>query len=174
MLFNTDKVFSSEMRDKMISELFSVLVIDEQEFTEKLYMDENQLRDLFNSGLLGLHSHSHQSLASLSGFQIEKDLNINKMAIESIVSGKLISISFPYGGKMDVNSEVLFACQKNGFKLGFTMERALNSTLLNSLMFARLDTNDVLGGKNPMFKFSGNNLDILHGMSSQRNLFFKE
>lgn len=174
LFFNTDKIISSEIRDAVISELFNTLVVSEQAFAEKLYMDENQLRDLFNNDLLGLHSHSHQSLASLSGFQIEKDLNINKKAIESIVSGKLTSISFPYGGKMDVNSEVLVACQKVGFKLGFTMERALNSTLLNPLMFARLDTNDVLGGKNPMFEFSEKDLNILHGMTGQRNLFFKE
>jgi len=174
MLFNTDKIFNLEMRKKLISELFSVLVKNEKEFVEKLYMNENQLRDLFNNNMLGLHSHSHQSLAYLSNLQIEKDLNINKEAIEKIVSGKILSISFPYGGKMDVNSDVLAVCQKIGFKLGFTMERALNSTLINSLMLARLDTNDVLGGKNPMFEFDGNNLNILHGMTMQRKLFFKE
>lgn len=174
MVFNTSRVFNLKIRERIISRLFLNLVTDEKQFTDQLYLDKKQLIYLFDHGMLGLHSHSHKSLASLPNIQIEKDLKINKSAIENLVSGKIVGVSFPYGGKPDVNSKVLAVCQKIGFKLGFTMERAFNLTLANPLMFARLDTNDVIGGKNPMFEFKKNNLNILHGMTSKRNLFFKE
>jgi len=153
MILNTDRVFSFRTREKIISRLFHNLVTDEKKFTDLLYFDKKQLIDLFDRGMLGSHSHSHKSLASLSDIQIEKDLKINKSVIEGLVSGNIISASFPHGGKLDVNSKVLTVCKKIGFKLGFTMERAFNSTLVNPLMFARLDTNDTIGGKKSMFEF---------------------
>jgi len=174
MALNTEQVFDLALREKIVSVLFSQLVADEKKFTEELYLSKEELRLLYHKGFLGLHSHSHLSLAMMQKEEMKKDLLMNKKVIENLVGGEISSVSFPYGGGIDINSKVLKTCEHLGFKVGFTMERSFNNSLVEPFLFARLDTNDSLGGKNPRFEFIEKEVHILQGMTRKRSLFFKE
>lgn len=173
-ILNTDRIFNAADREKIISSLFNSVVPDERDFVDSWYLSTDQLKELASSEMVGLHSMTHTSLASLSDDQIEQDLRSNKENIESIIGQKVFSISFPYGGKLDINSSVLNVCKRIGCSIGFTMERSFNTSLAEPLLFARLDTNDALGGKKPLFEMDGGTPRILGCMMDRRSIFYKE
>ena len=56
----------------------------------------------------------------------------------------------------------------------FTMERALNRTLAEPLLLARLDANDVPGGKRPLIELVGDEPVVLEGATASRARYFDE
>jgi hypothetical protein len=56
-------------------------------------------------------------------------------------------ISYPYGSAAAVDRPVAEAAGRLGYRVGLTMERAYNRSLLEPLLLARVDTNDAPGGK---------------------------
>ena len=54
------------------------------------------------------------------------------------------------------------------------MERAFNISLKNPLLFARMDTNDVIGGKYSTFDFENNKINIFGKATMGRKIYFKE
>jgi len=173
-ILNTDSIFNATGREEIISSLFYSMIPDEQDFVDSWYLSTDQLKELAKKEMIGLHSMSHSSLASLPVDQIEKDLRSNKENIEKIIGQKVFSISFPYGGKSDVDSSVIGVCKKIGCQIGFTMERSFNESLTEPLLFARLDTNDAIGGKKPLFEINGGVPHIIGRMTNKRSIFCVE
>jgi len=54
------------------------------------------------------------------------------------------------------------------------MERALNRGLCEPLLLARLDTNDVPGGKRPLLDIEGEEAVTRTGMTAARERYFDE
>ncbi len=158
----------------MVDTIFRQLVDDENEFIEKFYLSENQIKHLYDLGYLGLHSYRHGSLAGLSEEMLRADICKNKAHLEGLVGGRVESISYPYGSKYDINSDVVRICKEAGVKLGFTKERACNTTLRDPLLLARADTNDVIGGKYPLFQMDGDTISASQGFSVGRSIWTNE
>jgi len=138
-------------REKIINKIFYQFVKSEADFCQMFYMSEKELIELSKLSFLGIHSAAHQSLSQLSEKELRNDLTENLKTIRKVVGGKGIEgISYPYGGPNDILPEIYRICQPLGLKYGFTMRRDFNRTLKNPFLLARMDTNDVLGGKYPL------------------------
>lgn len=162
-------------REKIVDNIFEKIVPDEAKFCEKFYIKEKQIKELGKLGFLGLHSYRHYSLSKLSAKSLKEDLLKNKNHLERLTGTKMKSISYTYGNEVDINKRVVKACRELGLKFAFTKERAFNASLKNPLLFARADTNDVIGGKKPVFGFKSNGqIEIFGKFSFKRRVFFKE
>ena len=133
--------------DKLFSEFITT---SEKDIADELYMDKDQIKDLYNRGFLGTHSKYHKPLATLTDGVLFDDIKSSINDIENLCGGTVKSISYPYGEKTAVDSRVVDACEDLGLVSGFTMFRGINDSdyfLKNPLMLKRLDTTEVFGGK---------------------------
>ena len=55
---------------------------------------------------------------------------------------KIDAVSYPQGSISAVSKEVAHLAKKAGYKCGWTMERALNLTIEDPFLFARIDYSD--------------------------------
>lgn len=133
-----------------IAPLFSQLY-DEKEVASGLYFDDHMLQVLKEQGRLGSHSHRHLPLGVLSGEELRKELEETQEFFRSRFGEPATAISYPYGSaeaSLGISREVKAA----GFKLGFTMERAVNASLQKEpWLLSRFDCNDLPMGKNDLF-----------------------
>ena len=160
-----------EEREKIVDSIFQEVVEDESEFCREFYMSPEAIVDLHASFSLGIHSYSHIPLSRLSKQQFVKEIKSNVSVLEKIVQGKIIKgISYPYGKPETVDANVARQCKDLGFVYGLTMERAFNRTLHNPLLFARMDTNDALGGKYPAFDIKGEKIKVTGKVTMERGI----
>jgi peptidoglycan/xylan/chitin deacetylase (PgdA/CDA1 family) len=154
-----------------IDDLFRNTINDIDIFIDNFYMNKEDIRYVhskYNS--VGLHSHSHYSLAKQPFEEMRKEILLNKDILETICNGDTIkAISYPYGGSASYSMEVVEECRKNGLIIGLTMEHALNRSLNAPLMLARLDCNDVPGGKYPKISINENQFKIIKDIRSSRD-----
>jgi len=104
----------------------------------------------------------------------EKDLARSQAGLAVLLGSADASVpfvSYPYGGANAVGPREAQAAQALGFRIGFTMERALNRSLEQPLLLARIDTNDAPGGKHPLLAENEGELHCLPGLESQRGLY---
>ncbi len=129
---------------------FEFITTSEKDLAKELYIDTNQIKELYNRGFLGTHGKSHKPLATLSDVDLYNDIKSSIDCIENICGGKIESITYPYGENTAVNDKVGHKCELLNLVSGFTMFRGLNDTndiINNPLMLKRFDTNEVFGGK---------------------------
>lgn len=143
------KLNFSQQQD-FINPLFNKL-FEEPNVASELYCDKDMLKDLFQNNSLGSHSHHHLPLGILSQEKLDKELINTQRFFQEAFGEPAASISYPYGSFEACNG-IKEVVENNGFKLGFTMERAANLSLKNdSLLLSRFDCNDMPGGKNELF-----------------------
>ena len=126
------------------------ITTSEKDISKELYMDVNQVKDLYDRGYLGTHGKSHKPLATLNDDDLHSDIKSSMDCIENICGGKIESITYPYGEKTAVDSRVGEECESLDLVSGFTMFRGLNNRddiIKNPLMLKRFDTNEAFGGK---------------------------
>ena len=82
------------------------------------YVNEEQIKELSDSGLVSIGSHtvSHNALASLNSEQIETELKNSKEYLENLLGKEIKTISYPTGS---YNSTVLRTAEKY-YKYGIT------------------------------------------------------
>lgn len=139
---------------------------EERAFAEELYMTADHWRELAAAGCLGTHSHSHRPLGELSSHEAAGDLRLGVEALAKVTGARPLAVSYPYGGPSAVTRSVADAAASLGLQVGFTMERAMNHDLADPLLLARADTNDVPGGKRPLFE--------VHGSGSGAEVVFRD
>ena len=136
---------------KLINDTFSKYIdTPEEDIAKDLYMNNDQIKDLYTRGYLGTHGRAHKPLSTLSDDELHNDINNSKNVIENLCGGLIESMSYPYGETTAVDNRVIKKCKELDFVSGFTMFRGLNSVdelINNPLMIKRLDTNEVFGGK---------------------------
>jgi len=141
------------VKPKLIKEIFPKFISNsETDITKEFYMNDTQIKDLYNKGYLGTHSKSHRPLAKLSDKNMYADILESVLCIEELcgTDSRIDSISYPYGEASAVNNKVKYNCEQLDLVSGFTMFRGLNKIediINNPLMIKRFDTNDVFGGK---------------------------
>ena len=136
---------------KIINPLFDYY-FDEKSVLGELYLNLEQITTLANEGVLGSHGHYHNPLAMQDKENLKTGLKVNQNFFMDNFGSKAISISYPYGSyeaSVGVQKEI----RKAGFKMGFSMERAVNNAIIEQpLLIARFDCNDLPGGKSNLFE----------------------
>lgn len=142
-------ILDNNIKDKLIDDLFKSL-LDEKEFSKKLYMDIKDIQYLDKLGYLGTHTDLHLPLATLTKEEMQEDISKSIIFLEKYCGTNSVkSISYPYGGPKAVSQKVANASKEFGFEFGLTMFRGVNNIndFDNPLLLKRVDTNDAPGGK---------------------------
>jgi peptidoglycan/xylan/chitin deacetylase (PgdA/CDA1 family) len=138
-------------RDDAVAELFASVAPSEAEFCAELYMSRGEVRELEQRhGAVGAHSYAHEPLALLAPERLRGDLEASAQTLEDVTGSRPRAVSYPHGSRDAVTHAVAEAAEAAGFRAGFTMERALNATLEQPLLLARIDANDAPGGSRPL------------------------
>lgn len=131
-----------------IDELFVKFIQEsETEIIDKLYFSLDELKILGSNNFLGSHSHDHISLGQYNDQIINFNIDYSKKYLEFLSGQEILGFSFPYGNYSSVENCAKFL-KNSGYKYGFTTERAINHNVKSPYYLARLDNNDVPGGKN--------------------------
>lgn len=138
---------SHEQQISFIDTLFPNF-FDEKKVVDDLYMNEHQLRVIADSGWLGSHTHSHLSLGGQTEEVIKKELTISKQYLENLTNNEISFVSYPYGNKDACKEPVPKHAEEAGYKVGFTMQRGVNTSKEHMLTLKRFDCNDLPTGKN--------------------------
>ena len=97
--------------------------------------------------------------------EMRRDLRRSREALEQLGGCGVPFVSYPYGGVSAVGSREARAAGGLGHRIGFTMERALNVSLDEPLLLARIDTNDAPGGKRPLMQVVGGAVECAQGLA---------
>lgn len=133
------------------------------------------MRTLAQRQYLGHHTFDHLPLAELGEAEMQQQVTRNQRLLGEISGGLAVPfVTYPYGGANAVGRREAKFCAEVGLKLGFTLERAFNATLEDPLLLARVDTNDVPGGKKPLLAFEGDQPRLQPGLAGSRSRYIVE
>lgn len=171
--FILNHTLKTKEKEKVIGGIFKKVVNNERDFCEQFYVSKEEVIKLSELSFLGTHSYAHRSFSQLSGKQMTNEIEKSLITLHQIIGDKRIfSISYPYRDLGDI-SQLVDICKSLGLKLGFTTERSFNKSLQHPFLFARMDTNDVLGGKFAGFTLKNNEVKILDNkIGLSRHLYF--
>lgn len=163
-------------REHAIDAAFAEVVADERAFSDELYMPAEAVAEIARAhGAIGAHSYAHRPLALLEPAALRADLAAAAATLEHVTGSRPQLISYPHGSLDAVDRSVADAARAEGFRVGFTMERALNRTLDDPLLLARVDTNDAPGGTQPLLAVgAGGELVVSGRMSDDRTRYVDE
>lgn len=147
---------------------------DEAEVCDRLYASRGDIAELEARASLGAHAYTHRPLAVLDRAELRRDLDRGAEVLEAIAGRRPRVLSYPYGTEAAVDAVVAQEAAAAGFVVGMTLERALNATLEEPLLLARLDTNDAPGGRAPLFSITGDRLVVRHGLAASRTRYVLE
>jgi peptidoglycan/xylan/chitin deacetylase (PgdA/CDA1 family) len=140
-----------DQREHVVGAAFAEICPDEEAFVRELYMSREDVAALERShAAVGAHSYAHEPLARLDDAALVEDLERSASLLEEICGARPLALSYPHGTAATVDLRVARQAAGVGFRVAFTMERALNRTLDEPLLLGRLDANDAPGGKRPL------------------------
>jgi peptidoglycan/xylan/chitin deacetylase (PgdA/CDA1 family) len=140
-----------EASERVVEAMFAEAGPGEQAFCNDLYMSDEHVRELeARHGAIGGHGYDHHPFATLDPVLKGADMARGSDALRGITGVAPRMISYPYGSAAAVDRPVAEAAARLGYRVGLTMERALNHSLHEPLLLARVDTNDAPGGKRPL------------------------
>ena len=175
MKYLVNVAMSPVEREQFVDGLFASFFEDEAAFSRSLYISAEQLRALERKHrAVGAHGYSHRALAPLDAVEVDRDLTLGREVISEVTGVAPRTISYPHGSLDTVNAAVAASAKRAGYVAGFTMERAFNRSLEAPLVLARLDANDVPGGKRPLFELVGDEIVVGAGMSPARRDHLRE
>jgi peptidoglycan/xylan/chitin deacetylase (PgdA/CDA1 family) len=138
-------------RERVVGAAFAEVFPDEAAFARELYMSREDVAQLERAHrAVGAHSYAHEPLARLDDEALDRDLAAVATLLEDVTGARPRALSYPHGTPSTVDARVAAHAAAAGFRLAFTMERALNPTLEEPLLLGRLDANDAPGGKRPL------------------------
>ena len=138
-------------REQVMRAAFADVFPDEEAFVRELYMSREDVAELERRhAAVGAHSYAHEPLARLDDEALDRDLDAVASLLEQVTGSRPRALSYPHGTASTVDLRVARRTAAAGFRVGFTMERALNRTLEEPLLLGRLDANDAPGGKRPL------------------------
>jgi len=142
-------ILEPTIKNEIITKLSQEL-INEAELSKNLYMSKQDILKLSRLGYLGTHSDLHLPLATLGNEEMKTDIATSIDFLEKECgTGKITSISYPYGGPKAVSQSVADISKEFGLTFGLTMFRGINENrdFSNPFLLKRVDTNDAPGGK---------------------------
>lgn len=163
-----------EASERVVEAMFAETGPGEAAFCKDLYMSDEQVRELeARHGAIGAHGYDHHPFATLDPVLKGADMARGSDALRAITGRRPAMISYPYGSAAAVDRPVADAAARLGYRVGLTMERALNRSLLEPLLLARVDTNDAPGGKRPLLEL-GDGEPQSAGVTLARTRYFDE
>lgn len=135
-----------EIRKIIVNNLFEKFInIDEKAFSSELYMSEDQLSFMIDSGMhIGSHCYDHFWLSSLTKEEQRKEIVKSLDFLKRIGSDlNNWTICYPYG---DYNEHTIELLDEYDCKLGFTTQvnvAELSNRTDRKFTIPRLDTNDL-------------------------------
>lgn len=133
----------AEFTQQVTNQLLTDLGLSEVDFISTFYMTPDMIRDLGARGFLGSHAESHRPLANMSDEAIKGELVRSCRTLEEISGTDILAISYPLGNADAVNRHVADISRDVGYRLAWTMERAINRSFEDPLMLGRLDAADI-------------------------------
>jgi peptidoglycan/xylan/chitin deacetylase (PgdA/CDA1 family) len=162
-------------RDLVIDELFLHVQPDEASFCADLYMSSADVGALERSRrAVGAHSYEHRPLALLAPRDRKRDLARCTATLEQLMGQPPRAFSYPHGTSTTVDVESARDVAASGFEIAFTMERALNRSLAEPCLLARLDANDAPGGRQPLVDIDEDRIVVGEGATEGRRLYLDE
>lgn len=121
---------------------------DERKFSERLYLEKEQVEKLRDSQLfsIGLHSHTHMDISKHSLEDVISDFRKNFEILKNDFQIKnIFGLSYPYGitdhgGEEDKINSV---AQTLSLTYGVTTEKGVNTNLNNPFLLKRFNPNDI-------------------------------
>jgi peptidoglycan/xylan/chitin deacetylase (PgdA/CDA1 family) len=141
------------------------------DLSRDLYLTGEQVRELARRGWLGGHGYSHRPLAALDQEHARADLERGASALAEATGQRPRTVSYPHGG---ADADTARAAAAAGYRAGFTTERAVNLGLDEPLLLARLDANDVPGGRLPLLALDGDRVTVKPGATLGRRRHLSE
>jgi peptidoglycan/xylan/chitin deacetylase (PgdA/CDA1 family) len=139
---------AADERDRVVGAAFAEVFPDEAAFAADLYMSRDAIRALAPS--VGAHSYAHEPLALMASEELDRDLERCTALLEELTGERPRAFSYPHGTPSTVDVATARRLATAGYRVAFTMERALNRSLDEPLLLGRLDANDAPGGKRPL------------------------
>jgi peptidoglycan/xylan/chitin deacetylase (PgdA/CDA1 family) len=133
----------AEATERIIGTLFTRLDLEEHAFDTDMYMPIPALKALADRGWLGSHAWSHRPLARMSKDEAKKELISSRALLEDLTGTPIRAVSYPLGNPDAVNRSVADIAVEAGYTIGWSMERALNISCADPLLFARIDASDI-------------------------------
>ncbi|MCM0083484.1 polysaccharide deacetylase family protein [Geomonas sp. Red32] len=170
-------LLSPEHAATIVDEMFSEQA-DEAEFCSWFYLNADEARELHGRfRALGVHGHSHLSLASLPEQEARREIGRCAEILGEVAGAPLSCISYPFGYRQSVSPRVAELAGEYSMKFGFTMESCFNwDVSLQPLLLGRINNNEAPGHRQAAFRFSGEGpvIDNPSRMSMHRTWFAKE
>lgn len=110
--------------------------VNPTDITDRLIMDESELKQLSQEPLaqIGAHTISHANLALLSDDELTYELDQSRRDVETMTSIRPTNIAFPYGKLENANQREFDAAKDLGFDLAVSTEPdVLRSAAKNNL-----------------------------------------
>jgi peptidoglycan/xylan/chitin deacetylase (PgdA/CDA1 family) len=159
----------------VVDAIFARIEDDERAFCSRLYVSQEDLGRLAQAPHgVGAHSYAHRPLARLDPAERRRDVELSASVLESILGRRPLAFSYPHGTPSTVDRETARDVAAAGFRVAFTMERALNATLDEPCLLARLDANDAPGGSRPLLDLDGGTPTVRAGATAARLRYFDE
>lgn len=131
-----------KLRGSLTSKLFEeCLHTDEEAFSQKLYMNREQLLEMKDAGMyIGPHGYRHDWLGKLKTEEMREDVDRSLQALKGLFEEDGWVMNYPYGS---CNTETVEYIRGKGCKLGLVTEvRTADLSKDNPYMLPRFDTND--------------------------------
>lgn len=133
------KVQNSRLREKYLDDLSSQNCTDRSSLRDDMFLSRADIKMLDKHPLvtIGVHTHTHTFLPSLSMRDLWGEIRKSKKELERIVGHSIKYFSYPYGG---LNPTVKFMVRLFGFRFAFTTkESRLGRYKKINLAIPRLD-----------------------------------
>tara|TARA_B100001123_G_scaffold295929_1_gene330040 strand:- start:12314 stop:13264 length:951 start_codon:yes stop_codon:yes gene_type:complete len=134
-----------ELLDLLLNELFEKYLGDESIFARRLYLSQDQIREMSNANMtFGFHTEQHRVLSRLPAVVQRKEIQQGCARIRALTDQTVVPFCYPYGHAHTYNSVTVDAVRAGGYSTAFTTARRLvDSVADDPLELPRYDTRDL-------------------------------
>jgi peptidoglycan/xylan/chitin deacetylase (PgdA/CDA1 family) len=126
-LVNKFKTIPNHLKNNYMINLQNICeVIIPPGLGKKMILSWDEIREMKDNGItFGVHTVTHPNLTKISLAEAEKEIMNSKKMIENQLKIEATLFSYPYGSKLDYNSEIIELIKNIGFKGAVTTNYGL-------------------------------------------------
>ena len=139
-------LISYEYREYVLDKLFELFIGNDIKYDD-MYMSENEVRELHNSGMIiGSHSESHKLMSRLSIQEQNSEIKNSFDTLDRIIGGlDTKTFCYPYGGISSYNNDSINILNQHSVSFSFDVNSrdiSVNDINKNYHQLPRYDTNE--------------------------------
>jgi peptidoglycan/xylan/chitin deacetylase (PgdA/CDA1 family) len=117
-----------DLRNRVVSELFTEHISEERPFAESLYLDWADVKQMQKSGMsIGGNTHQHRPLAKLTARELSWDLETcQRLLFQNLMPQSVWPFSYSYGKRDSFHIRAVRMLQQLGFRCAFSTESGDN------------------------------------------------